>query len=165
MLTSEMSYKNSCSWKWRKIHKKCLCWSLLFNQVARWRPATLFKKRLYQRSFFENYAKFLITAFWRNTSWWMLLKVIEVIEIIFNVKLVFRSWEISLPNKFSTFFPDFSLFIFMLILLLLAWQKCLRISFQECFAGEYDGKKCVKLNLSWSSGKSSRRVKIMFLKN
>ena len=125
----KMSYKNSCSWKWRKIHKKRLCWSLFFNKVARWRPATLFKKRLHHRSFPENYAKFLKTAFWQNTSWWMLLRVIEVIEIISNVKLVLRSWEISLPNNFFTFFHTFSLFIFILILLLLAWQKCLQISF------------------------------------
>ena len=41
-----MSYKNSCSWKWRKIHKKRLCWSLFFNKVGRWRPATLFKNYL-----------------------------------------------------------------------------------------------------------------------
>ena len=94
-----MSYKNSCSWKWRKIHKNCLCSSLFFNKVARWRPATLFKKRLHHISFPENYAKFLIPAFWQNTSWWMLLKVVQVIEIIFKVKLVLRSWEISLPNK------------------------------------------------------------------
>ena len=128
-----MSYKNSCSWKWRKIHKKSLCWSLFFNKGGRWRPATLFKKRLHHRSFPENYAKFLKTAFWQNTSWWMLLRVIEVIEIISNVKLVLRSWETSLPNNFFTFFHTFSLFIFILILLLLAWQKCLRISFLGMF--------------------------------
>ena len=100
----EMSYQNSCSWKWRKIHKNCLCWTLFFNKVARWRPATLFKKKLHHISFPENYAKFLIPAFWQNTSWWMLLKVVQVIEIIFRVKLVLRSWEISLPYKFFYLF-------------------------------------------------------------
>ena len=96
-----MSYKNSCSWKWRKIHKKCL--SLFFKKVARWRPVTLFKKRLHHRSFPENYAKFLKTAFWQNTSWWMLLRVIEVIEIISNVKLVLRCWENLCPTIFLPF--------------------------------------------------------------
>ena len=107
-----MSYKNSCSWKWRKIHKICLCWSLFFNKVARWRPATLFKKRLHHISFPENYAKFLIPAFWQNTSWWMLLKVVQVIEIIFKVKLVLRSWEISLPNTFFHIFPHLQFIYF-----------------------------------------------------
>ena len=106
-----MSYKNSCSWKWRKIHKKCLCWSLFFDKVARWRPATLFKKRLHNRSFPENYAEFLITTFWQNTSWWM-LEVDWGLEIIFNVKLVLRSWEISLPNKFFHLFPHLQLIYF-----------------------------------------------------
>ena len=100
---------NSCSWKWCKIHKKRLRWSLF---GARWRPATLFKKRLHHRSFPENYAKFLKTAFWQNTSWWMLLRVIEVIEIISNVKLVLRSWEISLPNNFFLLFPRLQLIYF-----------------------------------------------------
>ena len=108
-----MSYKNSCSWEWRKIHKKCL--RLFFNKVTRWRPAALFKKRLNHRSFPENYAKFLITAFWQNTSWWMLLnRHIRWLrlEIIFNVKLVLRFWEISLLNRFFHLFPHLQLIYF-----------------------------------------------------
>ena len=95
-----------------KFAKKYLCWSLFFNKVARWRSVTLFKKRLHHRSFPENYVKFLIAAFWQNTSWWMLLKVFEVIEIIYNVKLVLRSWEISLPKKFFQLFPHLQLIYF-----------------------------------------------------
>ena len=92
--------------------QKCL--SLFFNKVTRRRPATLFKKRLNHRSFPENYAKFLITAFWQNT-WWMLLnrhiRWLQL-EIIFNVKLVLRFWEISLLNRFLRLFPHLQLIYF-----------------------------------------------------
>ena len=36
----------------------------LFNKVARFRPATLSKKRLWYRCFPVNFAKFLRTSFW-----------------------------------------------------------------------------------------------------
>ena len=92
--------------------QKMLVLESFFNKVAIWRPETLFKTRLHHRSFPQNYAKFLITAFWQNTSWWMLLKVVQVTEIIFKVKLVLRSWEISLPNTFFHIFPHLQFIYF-----------------------------------------------------
>ena len=40
-----------------------LCWSSAINELKAWKLATLFKKRLQQRCFPENIAKFLRTAF------------------------------------------------------------------------------------------------------
>ena len=57
-----------------KFTGKNLCWSLLFNKVANLRPATLLKKRLWQRYFLVRYVKFLRTPFWQNTSGRLLLK-------------------------------------------------------------------------------------------
>ena len=162
-----MSYKNSYSWKWRKIHKKCLCWSFFFNKVARWRPESLFKTRFQHRSFPENYAKFLIAAFWHNTSWWMLLKVVEVIEIIFKlyVKLVLRSWETSLPNKFLHLFPHLKLIYFHFHSFATGMTKmCLNIFLGMFYWGIRRREMCKMLNLSWNSGKWSSSEKIMFLK-
>ena len=42
---------------------KHFCWSLFFNKVAGLRPATLLKKRLWQRCFLMNFVKFLRTQF------------------------------------------------------------------------------------------------------
>ena len=54
-----------------KFTRKHLCQSLTFNKVAR--PATLFKKGLWHRSFPVNFAKFLRTLFLQNTSGRLLL--------------------------------------------------------------------------------------------
>ena len=56
-----------------KFTGKHLCKSLFFNKIAGLRPATLFKKRLWQKSFPVNFAKFLRTPFLQNTSGWLLL--------------------------------------------------------------------------------------------
>ena len=48
-----------------------LCQSLFFNKVAV--PETFFKKRLWNRCFPVNFAKFLKTPFLQNTSGWLLL--------------------------------------------------------------------------------------------
>ena len=142
----------SCSWKWRKIHKKCLC----FNKVARWRPEILSKARFHHRSFPESYAKLLIIAFWQNTSRWMLLKVAEVIEIIFNV---------SLPNKFVHLFPHLQLIYFHFHSFATDMTKMSLNIFLGMFYWRIRWREmCKTLNLSWNSGKSSSRVKIMFLK-
>ena len=42
---------------------KHLCKSLFYNKVAALRPATLFKKRLWQRFFPVNFVKFLRAPF------------------------------------------------------------------------------------------------------
>ena len=51
--------------KWTGKH---LCQSLFFNKVAGLRSATLLKKRLWLRCFHVNFAKFLRTPFFQNTS-------------------------------------------------------------------------------------------------
>ena len=147
--------------------QKMLVLGSFFNKVARWRPATLFNTRLHHRSFPENYAKILITTFWQNTSWWMLLKVVEVIEIIFKlyVKLVLRSWETSLPNKFLHLFPHLKLIYFHFHSFATGMTKmCLNIFLGMFYWGIRRREMCKMLNLSWNSGKWSSREKIMFLK-
>ena len=47
---------------------KHLCQSLLFNKVAGLRTVSLLKKRLWDRCFLVNFAKFLRTTFLRNPS-------------------------------------------------------------------------------------------------
>ena len=51
-----------------KFTGKQLCQSLFFNKVAGLRPATLLKKRLWHRRFPTNFAIFLRTLSWQNTS-------------------------------------------------------------------------------------------------
>ena len=51
-----------CFKRFSNIHKKTLCWSLLFITLQAFRPATLLKKRLQHRCFPVNIAKFLRTA-------------------------------------------------------------------------------------------------------
>ena len=51
-----------------KFTGKNLCQSLFFNKVAGLWPATLLKKRLWQRCFSVNFAGFLGTPFLQNTS-------------------------------------------------------------------------------------------------
>ena len=68
-----------------------LCQGLFFNKVAGLRPATLLKKRLGQRCFPVNFAKFLKTLFLQNTSVWLLL-----------MSSIFELWsELSLYKKGS----------------------------------------------------------------
>ena len=58
-----------------KLTGKHLCQSLFLNKVTGHRPAILFKKRLWHRSFPVNFAKFLRTPFWQNTSGQLLLNI------------------------------------------------------------------------------------------
>ena len=51
-----------------KFTGKYLCQSLFFNKVAVLRPATLFKKRIWQMCFSVSSDKFLRTPFLQNTS-------------------------------------------------------------------------------------------------
>ena len=56
-----------------KFTGKHLCQSLFLNKVARLRPATLSKKKLWHRCFPVNFAKCLSTSFLQNTSGRLLL--------------------------------------------------------------------------------------------
>ena len=58
-----------------KFTRKYLYQSLFFNKVAGLRPATLLKKRLWQKCFPVNFANLLRTLFSQNTSRRILLKI------------------------------------------------------------------------------------------
>ena len=67
------SIKKSVLKNFVKLTGKHLCQSLLFNKVAGWRPATLLKKRLWNRCFPVKFSKFLRTPFLQNNSRRLLL--------------------------------------------------------------------------------------------
>ena len=56
-----------------KFTGKHPCKSLFFNKVADLRPETLLKKRLWDRCFPVNFAKFLRKSFLTEHLWWLLL--------------------------------------------------------------------------------------------
>ena len=62
------SIKRDVLKKFTKFIGKHQCHSLFFNKVAALRPATLLKKRLWQRYFLLNFAKLLKTPVLQNTS-------------------------------------------------------------------------------------------------
>ena len=70
-----------------KFTGKQLCQSLFFNKVAGIRPVTLFKKRLWDKCFSVNFAKFLRKPFWHNTSEWPLLFFCKTIEVMMPMRL------------------------------------------------------------------------------
>ena len=71
---------------------KRLCQSIFFNKVAGLRPATLFKKRLWHRCFPKNFAKFLTTLFWQNTSGRLLLWRLGIPTAKLQKHLLFENW-------------------------------------------------------------------------
>ena len=78
--TSHFYAENSIS---KSIHQRCsmkkcskgkhLCQSTSLNKVAGFRPATILKKRLWNRFFPVNFAKFLRIPLLQNTSGQLLL--------------------------------------------------------------------------------------------
>ena len=60
-----------------KFTGKHLCQRLFFNKAAGMRPATLIKKRPWQRCFPVNFAKFLRTPFSQNSPWKLLLRLLS----------------------------------------------------------------------------------------
>ena len=60
--------QNWCSQKFRNIHRKTPVLESLFNKVAGLQVCNFIKKRLQHRYFLLNIAKFLKTAFLKNTS-------------------------------------------------------------------------------------------------
>ena len=70
-----------------KFTGKHLCQSLFFNKVAGLRPATLLKKRLWNRYFPMNFAKFLRTPFFTEHLWRLLL---GQAASVFTIDLLFR---------------------------------------------------------------------------
>ena len=71
----EVSCKNCVLRNFAKFTGKHLRQSLFFNKVAGFSPATLFKKRLSNRCFPVNFAKFLKTPILQNASGRLFLSV------------------------------------------------------------------------------------------
>ena len=63
----ELFYEKRYFRNLEKFTGKHLCWSIFFNKVAVLRPTTLLKKRLWNRCFPVNFAKFLKAPFLQNT--------------------------------------------------------------------------------------------------
>ena len=89
MLTADWPYRSNhqmCSIKkgflknFAKITGKHLCQSLFFNKVAGLSPATLLKKRFWHRWFPVKFAKFLITPFFTEHLWWLLLEEVNSLK-------------------------------------------------------------------------------------
>ena len=78
-----------------KFTRKHLCQSLFFNKLffkkktLTRRPATLFKKRLWHRSFPVNFAKFLRRPFFKEHEWLLLLP-------LWNCEIPFPFWLTNL---------------------------------------------------------------------
>ena len=64
----EVFYKKGVLKNFTKFTGKHLCQSLFFNKVARLRPSTLLKKKLWYRCFPVRFVKFLRKPFLQNTS-------------------------------------------------------------------------------------------------
>ena len=69
----EMFCKKGVLRNFVKFTGKHLCQGLFFNKVAGLRPATLFKKRPWQRFFPVNFAKFIRTPFFAEYLRYLLL--------------------------------------------------------------------------------------------
>ena len=103
--------------KYRSSHRRCsvrkcvvtnftkftgnhLCQGLYFKKVAGFRPATLFKKRVWHRYFPANIAKFLRTPFLQNTSGRLFLKIMQTLFQIFLFTFVSLQFSESLRKYF-----------------------------------------------------------------
>ena len=75
-----------------KFTGKQLCWSLISNNIASLRSATLLKKRLRRRCFLVNFAIILKTLFLKEHLWWLLL----------DVPLLFNSLQYSVNLQQNT---------------------------------------------------------------
>ena len=76
----EMFCKKYVLKNFTKFTGKHLCQSLFFNKVAGLMPATLLRKRLWQRCFPVNFAKFLRTLIPIEHPWWLLLDKVKLIR-------------------------------------------------------------------------------------
>ena len=75
-----MFYKIGALKDFAKFAGKHQRWSLFFNKVAGWEPATLLKSRLQHRCFLANFAKSSGTSFLQNISG-RLFFMIEIFRI------------------------------------------------------------------------------------
>ena len=71
-----------------KFKVKHFCQSIFFNKVAGLKPATLWKKRLWHRSFPANFAKFLRTPFFKEHFRWLVLSFSFCCVVINNISII-----------------------------------------------------------------------------
>ena len=95
----EVFCKNGVLRNFTKFTGKHLCQSLVFNKVAGLRPATLLKKKFWQRSSPMNFVKFLRIPFHIEQLWWLFLDD-SCSEKIGALSCVRNSYKI-LPNQFN----------------------------------------------------------------
>ena len=86
--------KKRCLKKFCKIHRKTPAPESFLKKVSALRPATLLKKRLWNRCFPGNFVRFLRTTFFQNTAGRLLLIKLKVFCFVsFFVSIVFNWWE------------------------------------------------------------------------
>ena len=71
-----------------KFKVKHFCQSIFFNKVAGLKPATLWKKGLWHRSFPANFAKFLRTPFFKEHFRWLVLSFSFCCVVINNISII-----------------------------------------------------------------------------
>ena len=76
-----------------------LCQSLFFNKIAGLRPATLLKKRLWNRCFPVNFTKFLRTPFSQKHLRWLLLNIYSIYKCSLDSSSYFSELFHSLRSK------------------------------------------------------------------
>ena len=88
--------KKRCSQKFRKIHVKTPVPESLF-----------YKKRFWQRWFRVNFAKFLRTPLLQNTSWRLLLELLQYeSEIIYFLSFFLIGWLVELTQALHPTFAS-----------------------------------------------------------
>ena len=95
-----MFCEKRCSYKFTKFTEKHSCQSLFSNKVARLRPATLLKKRLWHRSFPVNFVKFLRKPFFIEHLWRLLLKLTDLMLCLNDVPLFVKKFVTKKNKRF-----------------------------------------------------------------
>ena len=90
-----------------KFTEKHMCQRLFFNKVAGLRPANLLKKSLWHKCFPVNFAKFLRSPFFQNTSGRLLLQLTIMCSINRDLNRGFLVYIFSLRFLGSKFLIHF----------------------------------------------------------
>ena len=106
---TEVFYKNRCSLKFHKIHRKRFVPESLFNKATGSWPTTLLKRGFWYRCFPVNFVKFQRISFSQNSSKRLLLKFVllkyfhmlheTTVSIHVDLILVKVSLPAKLPRK------------------------------------------------------------------
>ena len=114
---SEVFCKTSVLRNFAKFTGKHLCQSLFFNKVAGLRSASLSKKRIWNKCFPVNFAKFLGTLFLTEHLWWLLLRTDKSLQIL-NTKTI---WEMCTINNLSKFVTCLGRCILVILICIILW--------------------------------------------